>query len=84
MIHSCGARSSVAEVVWAQILQGIGAGFVFVCSVVSLQAAVPHVDMAVATAFSLMSQDIGKAVGSAVGMSLHECMLNSSLSLKGK
>ncbi len=69
MIHSRGAHGSDAEVVWTQILQGIGGGFAAVCSSVAAQAAVPHVDMAITTAMVLLWTEIGGAVGSAVGAS---------------
>ena len=67
MIHSRGANASDAEVVWTQILQGLGGGFASVTATVAAQAAVPHVDMAITTAMVLLWTEIGGAVGSAVG-----------------
>ena len=67
MIHSRGANASDAEVVWTQILQGLGGGFASVASSVAAQAAVPHVDMAITTAMVLLWTEIGGAVGAAVG-----------------
>ena len=69
MIHSRGANASDAEVVWTQILQGLGGGFASVASSVAAQAAVPHADMAITTAMVLLWTEIGGAVGSAVGES---------------
>lgn len=69
MIHSRGADSSDAEIVWTQILQGIGGGFAAVCSQVGAQASVPHVDVAMVTAVVLLWTEIGGSVGSAVGQS---------------
>ena len=69
MIHSRGVHGSDAEIVWTQILQGMGGGFAAVCSTVASQAAVPHVDMAITTAMVLLWTEIGGAVGSAVGAS---------------
>ncbi|OJT02311.1 Siderophore iron transporter 3 [Trametes pubescens] len=66
MIHSRGADSSDAEIVWTQILQGIGGGFAAVCSQVGAQASVPHVDVAMVTAVVLLWTEIGGSVGSAV------------------
>ncbi len=66
MIHSRGAQASDAEVVWTQILQGMGGGFASVCSTVASQAAVPHVDMAMTTAMVLLWTEIGGGVGSAL------------------
>ena len=67
MIHSRGARASDAEVVWTQILQGLGGGFAAVASSVAAQAAVPNADMAITTAMVLLWTEVGGAVGSAVG-----------------
>ena len=67
MIHSRGANGSVAEIVWTQILQGMGGGFSTVAASVAAQASVPHVDMATATAILFVWSEIGSAVGSAVG-----------------
>ncbi|KAI0635481.1 drug:h+ antiporter [Trametes polyzona] len=66
MIHSRGANSSDAEIVWTQLLQGIGGGFASVCSQVGAQASVPHVDVAMVTAVVLLWTEIGGSVGSAV------------------
>ncbi len=66
MIHSRGVHGSTAELVWTQILQGMGGGFAAVCSTVASQAAVPHVDMAITTAMVLLWTEIGGAIGSAV------------------
>ncbi len=68
MIHSRGANASDAEIVWTQILQGIGGGFAAVSLQVGAQASVPHVDVAMVTAVVLLITEIGGAVGSAVGM----------------
>ncbi|KAI0367339.1 drug:h+ antiporter [Pilatotrama ljubarskyi] len=66
MIHSRGANSSDAEIVWTQLLQGIGGGFASVCSQVGAQASVPHVDVAMVTAVVLLWTEIGGSIGSAV------------------
>ena len=69
MIHSRGANGSDAEIVWTQILQGLGGGFSTVAASVASQASVPHLDMAMATAVVFLWSEIGSAVGSAVGES---------------
>ncbi|KAF5368687.1 hypothetical protein D9615_010309 [Tricholomella constricta] len=66
MIHSRGANGSDAELVWTQLLQGIGGGFAAIASQVSAQASVPHCDVAMVTAVILLITEIGGAVGSAV------------------
>ena len=62
MIHSCGANGSVAEIVWTQILQGMGGGFSTVAASVAA-ASVPHVDMATATAILFIWSEIESADG---------------------
>ena len=59
MIHSRGANGSDAEVVWTQILQGIGGGFAAVTSQVGAQAFVPHADVAMVKAVVLLITKIG-------------------------
>ncbi|KAI0076314.1 drug:h+ antiporter [Panus rudis PR-1116 ss-1] len=66
MIHSRGADSSDAEIVWTQILQGMGGGFASVCTSVASQAAVTHADVAMTTAVVLLWTEIGGSVGSAI------------------
>ncbi|KAJ7599324.1 drug:h+ antiporter [Mycena floridula] len=66
MIHSRGANASDTEVVWTQILQGLGGGFAAVASQVGAQASVPHIDVAMATAVVLLITEIGGAIGNAV------------------
>ncbi|EMD31052.1 hypothetical protein CERSUDRAFT_163556 [Gelatoporia subvermispora B] len=66
MIHSRGAQGSDAELVWTQILQGMGGGFAAVASQVGAQASVTHADVAIITAVVLLWTEIGGAVGSAI------------------
>jgi hypothetical protein len=66
MIHSRGANASDAEIVWTQLLQGIGGGFAAVTSQVAAQASVPHADVATVTAVVLLITEIGGAIGSAI------------------
>ncbi|KIJ58509.1 hypothetical protein HYDPIDRAFT_178059 [Hydnomerulius pinastri MD-312] len=65
MIHSRGANASDAELVWTQILQGLGGGLAAVSAQVGAQAAVPHADVAIITAIVLLLTEIGGAVGNA-------------------
>ncbi|KAH6874654.1 ferrichrome-type siderophore transporter [Coprinopsis sp. MPI-PUGE-AT-0042] len=66
MIHSRGANASDAEVVWSQLLQGIGGGFAAVASQVGAQASVPHMDTASVTAIVLLVTEVGGAIGAAI------------------
>ena len=70
MIHSRGANASDAEIVWTQILQGIGGGFAATTLQVSAQASVPHADVGIVTAVVLLVTEIGGAIGTAIG----ECL----------
>ncbi|KAF9457293.1 drug:h+ antiporter [Collybia nuda] len=70
MIHSRGANGSDAELVWTQLLQGIGGGFAAVSSQVGAQASVPHSDVAMVTAVVLLITEIGGAIGNAIAGSI--------------
>ena len=63
------ALSRNAELVWTQILQGIGGGFAAVSSQVGAQASIPHADVAVVTATVLLFTEVGAAIGGALGES---------------
>lgn len=54
MIHSRGANASDVELVWTQIIQGIGGGIATATSQVSVQASVPHMDVTIITAAVLL------------------------------
>ncbi|KAL0953094.1 hypothetical protein HGRIS_004365 [Hohenbuehelia grisea] len=79
MIHSRGANASDAEIVWTQILQGIGGGFAAVSLQVGAQASIPHVDVAMVTAVVLLVTEIGGSVGSAVAGALWSNMMPGKL-----
>ncbi|KAH8109673.1 drug:h+ antiporter [Phellopilus nigrolimitatus] len=66
MIHSRGALANTTELVFTQILQGLGGGMAAASSQVGAQASVPHVDVAMVTAVVLLLTEIGGAVGSAI------------------
>jgi hypothetical protein len=66
MIHSRGANASDAEIVWTQILQGMGGGIAAVASQVGAQASVTHADVAIITAVVLLWTEIGGSVGQAL------------------
>ncbi|KAJ3722134.1 drug:h+ antiporter [Lentinula guzmanii] len=62
-----GAKGSDAELIWTQVLQGLGGGFAASCSQVGAQASVPHIDLAMATAVILLVTEIGASIGGSVG-----------------
>ena len=67
MIHSRGANGSTVEIVWTQIIQGLGGGFAATAAQVGAQASVKHADIATVTAAVLLLTEIGGAVGTAIG-----------------
>ncbi|KAF7977944.1 hypothetical protein HWV62_2023 [Athelia sp. TMB] len=66
MIHSRGAKGSAAELVWTQLLQGMGGGISAVTIQVGAQASVTHSDVAMVTAVVLLLTEIGGALGTAI------------------
>jgi len=66
MIHSRGANGSDAELVWSQLLQGIGGGLATAAFQVGAQASVPHADVGMVTAIVLLMIEIGASIGSAI------------------
>ncbi|KAI0365208.1 drug:h+ antiporter [Pilatotrama ljubarskyi] len=66
MIHSRGTDGSDAELVWTQVLQGMGGGFAAICSGIGAQASVPHADVAMITALVLLWTEIGAGVGGSI------------------
>jgi hypothetical protein len=58
---------SSVELVWTQILQGIGGGIASSAVQVGAQASVTHKDVAITTALVLLLTEIGGSVGGAIG-----------------
>ncbi|KAI0793538.1 MFS general substrate transporter [Fomes fomentarius] len=79
MIHSRSTDASSAELVWTQILQGMGGGFAAICSGVGAQAAVPHADLAMVIALVLLWTEIGGGVGGSVAGAIWSGMMPSKL-----
>jgi hypothetical protein len=67
MIHSRGANGSDVEIVWSQLLQGMGGRLTVVSMQVSAEASVPHVDLAMVITVVYLITDIGGAIGNAAG-----------------
>lgn len=70
MIHSRGANGSTAELVWNQILQGMGGGFAATAIQVAAQAQVPHISVATVTAMVLLITEVGNSVGTAAATNI--------------
>ncbi|KZT57201.1 MFS general substrate transporter [Calocera cornea HHB12733] len=59
-------HNGTAALVLTQVIQGAGGGIAAIASQVGSQGAVPHQDVAVATAVVLLSAELGGVVGTAV------------------
>lgn len=79
MIHSRSTDASSTELVWTQILQGMGGGFAAICSGVGAQAAVPHADLAMVIALVLLWTEIGGGVGGSVAGAIWSGMMPGKL-----
>jgi hypothetical protein len=64
---------SSVELVWTQILQGIGGGIASSAAQVGAQASVTHNDVAITTALVLLLTEIGGSVGGAIGANHSFC-----------
>ncbi|KAJ7772899.1 drug:h+ antiporter [Mycena maculata] len=60
------AHQNTGALVMTQIIQGLGGGIAAVASQIGAQGAVPHQDVALATAALLLSAEVGGVVGTAV------------------
>ena len=79
MIHSRGQHSSDAELIWTQVLQGLGGGFAAVCSGVGAQASVPHADVAMVIAIVLLWTEIGAGVGGSIAGAIWSAVMPERL-----
>ncbi|KAI9322771.1 major facilitator superfamily domain-containing protein, partial [Dichotomocladium elegans] len=70
MIHSRGALGSTVELVFCQLLQGMGGGFAAVLILLIAQALVPHTDVAVVTALIYLFTEVGTPIGSAIATAI--------------
>ncbi|KAJ6622918.1 hypothetical protein B0H10DRAFT_1787296 [Mycena sp. CBHHK59/15] len=59
------SHTNTAALVMTQIIQGLGGGIAAVASQIGAQGAVPHQDVALATAALLLSAEVGGVVGTA-------------------
>ncbi|KAI9489570.1 major facilitator superfamily domain-containing protein [Zychaea mexicana] len=81
MIHARGALGPDVELVWCQLLQGLGGGFASTISSVMAQAMVPHTDMAVVTALVLLFAEVGNSIGSAIATAVWGTQMPHQLSV---
>lgn len=79
MIHSRGALGSDVELVWCQLLQGIGGGFAAVLIVLVAQALVPHTDVAIVTALVSLITELGNSIGSAIATAVWTSQMPAQL-----
>jgi hypothetical protein len=79
MIRYRDAASSTVQVVFPQVLQGLGGGFMGILLQVGAQVSVKHQDVAIVTAFVLLWTEIGGACGTAILGSLQNHVLQERL-----
>ncbi|EJT98469.1 MFS general substrate transporter [Dacryopinax primogenitus] len=72
-------HNSTAALVMTQVIQGAGGGVAAIASQVGSQGAVPHQDVAVATAVVLLSAELGNVVGSAAAGAIWRSALPEQL-----
>ncbi|KEP49972.1 putative siderophore iron transporter [Rhizoctonia solani 123E] len=77
--HANGAVASTVQLVWSQILIGIGGAFSVVGSRVGAQASVPHEDLASLTALLSVWTSLGGSVGSATATAIWTSNMPSNL-----
>lgn len=66
-IHLRNLLFRTVELVWTQLLQGIGSGLIAGPTEIGAQAFVPHNNVAMATAIYFLFVFTGSSVGSAIG-----------------
>ena len=79
MIKARSPTGSTLELVFCQVLQGIGGGFAAIATQVSAQAAVCHADVATVTAMVLLLTEVGNSVGSAGATAIWNAFMPSEL-----
>ncbi|CUA71763.1 Siderophore iron transporter 3 [Schizosaccharomyces pombe 972h-] [Rhizoctonia solani] len=77
--HTNGAVVSTVQLVWSQILIGIGGAFSVVGSRVGAQASVPHEDLASLTALLSVWTSLGGSVGSAIATAIWTSKMPNNL-----
>ncbi|KAF7721886.1 hypothetical protein EC973_003954 [Apophysomyces ossiformis] len=71
--------SSDAFIVVAQVVAGIGAGFLEIPIMVAVQSSVPHSDLAIVTSLFQLGHSVGVSVGSAMAGAIWNSMLPNEL-----
>lgn len=79
MIKFRTSTATLGQIIFAQLLTGVGGGTINVPAQLGLQAACAHTNVAVATAMFLTMANIGGAVGSAVSGAIWSNLLPGKL-----
>ena len=66
MLAARSETGTTIQLIFCQVLQGVGGGFASIAVQVSAQAAVAHIDVATVTALVLLLTEVGNSVGSAL------------------
>ncbi|TPX70382.1 hypothetical protein SpCBS45565_g01825 [Spizellomyces sp. 'palustris'] len=83
MVNFRGPENAAVEIVFSQILAGLGAGMITCATQVGAQAAVPHQDVGIVTGIYLSIAAIGGAIGSAIAGSMWTNMMPNQLTSHG-
>lgn len=81
MVHFRSLGHSTLSLVLCQVLQGVGGGALALTTQVAAQVAVPHAQVAVVTAFQMLTTEVGAALGSALASALVTSLLPRELRL---
>ncbi|PYH86258.1 siderochrome-iron transporter [Aspergillus uvarum CBS 121591] len=74
-------KSSVAELVIVQLVQGIGSGIIETVAVVAAQIAVSHAEMAQVTSLVMLAAYLGNGIGSSIAGGIYSGELRHQLRL---
>lgn len=79
MIDGRLASDNTVILVWSSILSGMGGGFTVPACNVSLQASVPHRDMAISISIMSLASNIGSSIGSTISTAIWQGQMETSL-----
>lgn len=81
MIHARNLKSTTVELVFSQLIGGIGGGFTTIAAQIGVQSVVAHQDLSISTAIFLTITQIGGAVGGALAGAIWTTLLPARLRL---
>lgn len=79
MLDGRTASDGTLNIIWSQILNGMGGGFNVVASGVALQASIPHRDMAISISIVNLISSIGSSIGSSISTAIWQGKMEQTL-----